>query len=62
MNATEPMTKEEWKEMDSLRKAISEQPSSVIPEQMQKFTELFVKSLDGADDSHPLTRKSNAIY
>jgi hypothetical protein len=56
MNATKPMTKEEWNEMNSLRKAISEQPSSVIPEQMQKFTQLFVKSLDGADDSHPLTR------
>jgi hypothetical protein len=62
MNATKPMTKEEWNEMDSLRKAISEQPSSVIPEKMEKFTELFVKSLDGADDSHPLTRKSNVIY
>jgi hypothetical protein len=56
MNATNPMTKEEWDEMNSLRKAISEQPSSVIPEKMQKFAQLFVKSLEGADDSHPLTR------
>ena len=56
MIATKPMTKDEWNEMNSLRKAISEQPSSVIPEQMQKFAELFVKSLEGADDSHPLAR------
>lgn len=56
MNATKPMTKEEWSEMDTLRKAISDLPSSVTPEKMEKFTELFVKSLDGADDSHPLTR------
>jgi hypothetical protein len=56
MIATKPMTKEEWNEMNSLRKAISEQPSSVIPEQMQKFTKLFVKSLEGADDLHPLAR------
>jgi hypothetical protein len=52
-----PMTKEEWEEMNTLRKAISEQPSTVIPEKMEKFTELFVKSLEGADDSSPLTRK-----
>jgi len=56
MIATKPMTKEEWNEMDYLRKAISDQPSSVSPEKMEKFTELFVKSLEGADDSHPSTR------
>lgn len=55
------MTDEEWNEMDVLRKAISEQPSTVSSEKMEKFTELFVKSLDGADDSHPLTRGKNAI-
>ena len=56
MIATKPMTKEEWNEMDYLRKAISDQPSSVSPKKMEKFTELFVKSLEGADDSHPSTR------
>lgn len=57
MNVNERMTKEEWNEMDSLRKAISNQPSTVSPEKMEKFTELFVRSLEGADDSHPLTRE-----
>lgn len=50
------MTTEEWREMDTLRRAISDLPSSVAPDKMEKFTELFVKSLEGADDSHPLTR------
>lgn len=50
---SEKITKEEWQEMDTLRRAISYLPSSVVPERMEKFTELFVKSLLGADDSHP---------
>lgn len=50
------ITTEEWKELDNLRQAISDLPTSVTPEKMEKFTELFVKSLYGADDSHPLTR------
>lgn len=56
MIATKPMTKEEWEEMDTLRRAITYQPSSVSPEKMEKFTELFVKSLEGADDTHPSIR------
>lgn len=56
MIAQPKMTTEEWNEMDTLRKAISDLPSSVTPEKMEKFTELFVKSLEGADDTHPLTR------
>lgn len=61
MNVNERMTKEEWNEMDSLRKAISEQPSTVSPKKMEKFTELFVLSLKGADDSHPLIREHYVI-
>jgi hypothetical protein len=52
----EKMTIEEWKEMDSLKRAINDMPSSVVPEKMERFTELFVRSLSGADDAHPNNR------
>ena len=38
------MTKEEWKEMNDLRIAISEYPASVVPEKQERFAELLVKS------------------
>ena len=50
---SEKITKDEWQEMDTLRRAISQLPSSVVPVKMERFTELFVRSLFGADDSHP---------
>jgi hypothetical protein len=53
------LTDDEWKEMNSLRMAISYDPSTVVPEKMEKFTELFVKSIEGADDSPPI--KHNEI-
>jgi hypothetical protein len=56
MIARKTMTPEEWDEMNYLRKAISHLPSTVVPEQMEKFSKLLVKSLENADDSHPLTR------
>lgn len=40
------MTQEEWNEMDTLRKAINDYPASVHPSKMERFTELFVKSID----------------
>lgn len=39
------LTKEEWKELDDLRKAINDSPASVHPEKQERFTELFVRSL-----------------
>lgn len=42
---TKEMTKEEWDEMNTLRKAISEYPASVASEKQERFTELFVRSL-----------------
>lgn len=42
---TDEMTKEEWDEMNVLRKAISEHPASVAAHKQERFTELFVKSL-----------------
>jgi hypothetical protein len=40
----EILTQEEWNEMDALRRAIKDNPASVHPEKMEKFTELLVRS------------------
>lgn len=37
----------EWDEMVALKKAITLNPASVHPDKMEKFTELFVQSLQG---------------
>jgi hypothetical protein len=50
------LTKAEWKEMATLKKAINDMPSAVSTEKMERFTKLFVMSLQGADDSHPSDR------
>lgn len=39
------ITREEWLEMDAIRKAIMDHPASVHPDKMERFTELFVKTL-----------------
>ena len=44
------LTEEEWNELNALREAINYDPRTVAPEKMEKFTELFVRSLDGKGD------------
>jgi len=39
------LTDEEFNEMIALKKAINQQPSAVIPEKMETFTEYLVRSL-----------------
>lgn len=39
------LSKEEFEEMDALRKAISQNPAYVHPDRQERFSELFVKSL-----------------
>lgn len=39
------LSKDEWDELDALRKAINDSPASVHPEKQERFTELFVRSL-----------------
>jgi len=46
------LTTEEWNELNVLRKAINYDPSTVTPEKMEKFTELFVRSLEGKGDTY----------
>lgn len=44
------LTTEEWNELNVLRLAINENPASVHPEKQERFTELFVRSLEGKGD------------
>jgi hypothetical protein len=44
--ANAQLTQEEWNELQALKEAINDQPSTVSPEKMEKFTELFVRSLE----------------
>ena len=48
---SEYLTQEEWRELNALREAINYNPSQVCPQKMEKFTELFVRSLYGKGDS-----------
>lgn len=47
------LTKEEWNELFALKEAINYNPHTVSPEKMEKFTELFVRSLEGKGDYIP---------
>lgn len=44
---TDILTDEEWNELQALREAISYNPATVHPLKMEKFTELFSRSLRG---------------
>lgn len=44
------LTTEEWDELVALKNAINEYPGTVCHQQMEKFTELFVRSLQGKGD------------
>jgi len=46
------LTTEEWNELNVLREAINYDPITVTPEKMEKFTELFVRSLEGKGDTY----------
>jgi hypothetical protein len=39
------LTKDEWEELVTLKKAINDDPASVHYEKMERFTELMVRSL-----------------
>lgn len=44
------LTQEEWNELQALREAITLYPASVHPMKMEKFTELFSRSIRGKGD------------
>jgi hypothetical protein len=45
------LSKEEWDELFALKDAINYDPHTVSPQSMEKFTELFVRSLEGKGDN-----------
>lgn len=44
------LTEEEWNELNALKDAINNYPSTVAPQKMEKFTELLVRTLEGKGD------------
>jgi hypothetical protein len=53
------ITDAEWDELVSLKLAITENPASVVPEKMELFSELFVKSLHGKGNYTNYTEPTN---
>lgn len=47
------LSPEEWEEAKALLRAISQAPSAVVPEQMERFSHLFTRSLMGKSDFSP---------
>jgi hypothetical protein len=50
MPDTSNLTPLEWDELQALRRAISAYPASVHPDKMERFTELFARTLQGKGD------------
>lgn len=50
------LTDDEWHEMAAIKRAINDYPASVHPEKMERFTELFVRSLGTASDERVLDK------
>ena len=50
-SSEEELSQEEWQELCSLKKAIDGYPASMATAQMERFTELFVRSLHGKGDT-----------
>jgi len=46
------LTKEEWKELKDLKRAINEYPASVHWDKMERFGYLMVKSLNGDSEKY----------
>lgn len=53
------LSQEEWDELLSLKNAINDNPASVVPHKMERFTELYVKTIEGRGNNTVLTTPSN---
>ena len=53
----EYLNADEWQELCALKRAIDDGPCSVVPEKMERFTELFVRTLHGKGDTIPISMK-----
>lgn len=45
------LSEKEWEELCKLKAAIDEAPATVVASQMERFTELFVRTLHGKGDT-----------
>ena len=45
------LSDEEWRELCSLKEAIDCHPAAVAASKMERFTELFVRTLEGKGDT-----------
>ena len=50
-NTSRVLSEEEWCELCSLKTAIDESPATVVASKMERFTELFVRTLHGKGDT-----------
>ena len=53
------MDQDNWNELMALKNAITYNPATVHPDQMEKFTELFVQTLIGKGDNSNYESPSN---
>lgn len=51
INLLDPLSEEEREEMVALKRAINDGPSCVAPQKMERFSELFVRSIQGKGDT-----------
>lgn len=51
MNAQKDLSPLEWEELCMLKKAIDDGPATVVASRMERFTELFVRTLHGKADT-----------
>jgi hypothetical protein len=54
------LSQEEWDELTVLKNAINDYPASVHPMKMERFTELFVRTLEGKGNM--INRKTPTNY
>ena len=51
MEIISPLSDAEWEELCTLKKAIDDGPATVVASRMERFTELFVRTLYGKGDT-----------
>lgn len=51
MGIETPLSQDEWDELCALKRAIHDGPASIAPQKMERFSELFVRTLYGKGDT-----------
>ena len=53
------LSQEEWRELNALRRAISDNPAAVAPQKQEQFAALFARSLLGKGDTIAINESSS---